>query len=59
MRDEDIKNSIIKELISISESKGLEDREILVHRIAEKYDISDEIVEKHIAEWESGQGIES
>ncbi|MGM0422201.1 MAG: hypothetical protein ACQEQL_03780 [Pseudomonadota bacterium] len=56
MEDQQIKENITRELTEMGESPGKEGRKEIIHRLARKYNISDEIVEKHIAEWEAGKG---
>lgn len=56
MEDQQIKENITLELTEMGESPAKEGRKEIIHRLAKKYNISDEIVEKHIAEWEAGKG---
>ena len=52
----DLKQKIIDHLNGLNEVERKSDSSNLINVIAERYDVSPEMVEKTIAEWEAGRG---
>lgn len=56
MHHESIQQEIIKHLEGVHELESQTDTENLIKVLAERYDTSEEIIRKAIADWQAGRG---